>query len=86
MSDQPARSVTVSNLATGAEITYVGITPYQAVICAYAHSLGDYNTWEYRNKYRFLVVSGRLSYSCGDWAALKENWRELVTPADVTLK
>ena len=50
----------VLNLNTGEHITYVGLTPYQAVIAAYAQSLGNMNTWQYEEKYARLVQVGRF--------------------------
>ncbi len=49
--------VDVMNLAQGSVSTYVGISPRQAVIAAYAQSKGDFNTWDYA-KYERLVESG----------------------------
>lgn len=49
----------VIELGTNNVFTYAGITPYQAVISAYAQSLGDYNTWQYDKKYAPLVKVGK---------------------------
>jgi hypothetical protein len=51
--------------------TYVGITPREAVIAAYAQSLGDNNTEGYERKYGKKVKEGVLGISCGDFAARK---------------
>lgn len=57
------------NLATGEERTYVGLSPEQAAMAAYAQQHGDWNTWDYEAKYQHLVKStGLLKCSCGDWA------------------
>jgi hypothetical protein len=60
----------VFHLSTGAEITY-SCSPKDAVIAAYAQSLGDYNTWQYQEKYgaRVRLANGR-TWSLGDFAAI----------------
>lgn len=60
----------VVNLATG-EIRDYSCEPRLAVICAYAQSRGDNNTWEY-HKYEPLVKESERFYFCGDWAVSKE--------------
>ena len=54
-------------------MTYVGLTPRQAVIAAYAQSIGDNGTWEYEKRYSDKVYEGRVSVACGDFAARKTN-------------
>jgi hypothetical protein len=51
--------------------TYVGITPREAVIAAYAQSLGDNNIDGYERNYSKKVKEGTISVSCGDFAARK---------------
>lgn len=61
---------TVVNLRTGAEQIYT-TDAVSAVIAAYAQARGDYNTWDYRQRYEALVTrgpSGR-TVACGDFAA-----------------
>ena len=60
--------VKVLNLATGEWRTYVLLTPREAVIAAHAQSQGDFNTWDYQEKYKNLVrVSDTgKTLSCGD--------------------
>lgn len=67
-------TVTVYNLDNPDRIVYyAGITPAQAVMCAYAQmDRRDFNTWEYENKYSSLVKESELMYFCGNWAAYKE--------------
>lgn len=67
--DEP--SVTVLNLATGREQRFT-CSPREAVIAAHAQSLRDWNTWDYREKYDHLVREGGVTFSCGDFAAMKE--------------
>lgn len=56
------------NLKTGQYgPVYVGLSPQEAVIAAYAQEHGDYNTWEYFDKYKVLVERGKLTITCGDW-------------------
>lgn len=64
-------STSVLNLSTGDSITYT-CEPREAVIAAYAQSLGDYNTWDYAERYGNLVTEGRVSIACGDFSAMKE--------------
>ncbi len=49
--------------------TYSGISPRDAVIAAHAQSLGDFNTWEYEDRYGRLVRSGRETVGCGNFCA-----------------
>jgi hypothetical protein len=62
--------VTVHNLATDDQYIFVGLTPRQAVISAYAYANGDCRTWEYESRYGSLVTTGRKSAACGDFSAL----------------
>lgn len=62
----------VLNLATGQTQTYVGTTPREAVIAAYAQARRDFNTWTYEARYGHLVTVGQHSVACGDFAAQKE--------------
>lgn len=68
---------TVMNLNTGADSIYT-CPPAEAVIAAYAQSLGDWNTWDYQKRYGHMliradsrVISGRVIVSCGDFAAIE---------------
>ena len=60
----------VRNLYTG-EMRVYSCAPFQAVVSAYAQSKGDYNTWQYRERYWDNVDAGNVSFCCGDWAALR---------------
>jgi hypothetical protein len=62
----------VLDLSTGDKRIYSSITPTEAVIAAHAQSLGDYNTWTYKNKYGALVREGKYSVGCENQAVLKE--------------
>lgn len=62
--------MTVFNLSNDEEREYIGITPREAVIAAYAQSKGDWSTWQYEERYGKLVEQGKLSVACGDWCAL----------------
>ena len=64
-------SVRVLNLSTQQEQVYT-CSPKEAVIAVYAQSLGDWNTWDYAEKYSSFVMEGKVSFSCGDFAAMKE--------------
>jgi hypothetical protein len=67
-----AHPVVVLNMATGQQVTYVGIAPEVAVLCAYAqYTRNDYNTWEYRERYGSMRRTGVAGYYCGDWAVPK---------------
>jgi hypothetical protein len=63
---------TVFNLATGDEAIY-SLPPFEAVVAAHEQlTRGNYNTWDYRKPMEHgLLKIGKLSVSCGDWAALK---------------
>lgn len=62
--------VTVVNLATGDEQTFF-CAAREAVIAAYAQSRGDFNTWDYEERYGAKVVCGRITWGLGDFAALE---------------
>jgi len=57
------------NLRTGKEITFIGITPSEAVIAAHAQEHGNWNTWEYTQD-KYPVEFGEKSCICGDWCCL----------------
>lgn len=63
--------VEVMDLATGEFTdTFVGITPAEAVMAAYAQNKHrDFNTWDYYRKYSSKVVFGARSVECGNFAA-----------------
>ncbi len=59
-------------------------SPREAVIAAYAQHKsknskgvwqGDFNTWDYKNKYNTLVEEGENTLLCGDFSVFK-NGRE----------
>jgi hypothetical protein len=54
----------VMNLMTGEVQTYT-CSPEEAVIAAYAQSLGDWNTWDYNEKYKDKVEYAQFSVACG---------------------
>lgn len=60
----------VINLRTGEERFYT-CSAHEAVVCAYAQERGDWNTWEYEQRYGKLVEESERCVFCGDWAALK---------------
>lgn len=63
-------TVRVLNLSTDAERIYEGIMPKEAVIAAFAQAeRKDYNTWDYETRYTAQVLTGRFTYSLGDWCA-----------------
>ncbi len=64
--------VDVVNLSTDVRMTFVGVTPRQAVMAAFAQSHGDFNTWDYEKKYGPSVKEGKATFSCGNWCALKQ--------------
>lgn len=66
------KSVTVHNLIKDTEHVYEGITPEQAVIAAYAQSLGDWNTWDYASKYGHLVKRRGTTVFINDFAATEK--------------
>jgi len=63
---------TVKNLADGSTQVYSCCKPKEAVVCAYAQSKGDFNTWNYDSKYSNLVEESELCYLCGDFCVYKE--------------
>lgn len=66
----PVPVVTVFNLLTGEYgSTYVGISPAEAVVAAHAQSLGDYNTWDYTEKYGHLIRHNGDHVLCGVFTA-----------------
>lgn len=65
--------VIVVNLATGERLYYGGIKPSNAVAAAYAQAQGDWNTWDYRAKYKSMLKFGNLTVACGDFVARRES-------------
>jgi len=51
------------------------LDPVDSVIAAYAQSLKDFNTWDYRGKYFDALVWGTNTVACGDFIALL-NWED----------
>lgn len=70
-------AVTVMNLSTTEKILYT-CSPREAVIAAYAQhpgtppAIGDWNTWDYAQRYNHLVEEGKETLLCGDWSAFKD--------------
>lgn len=64
-------TVPVHNLATGETVQYVGPSPRECVIAAYAQERRDWNTWDYARRYSHLVEEGPSTFLCGDWVARK---------------
>lgn len=66
--------VVVHNLLSiNDEMTFVGISPEQAVVAAYEQSRGNFNTHDYpspENHPQFRECT--VSVSCGDFSALKD--------------
>lgn len=61
----------VMDLRTGEYVGWWTIPPKEAVIAAYAQfEKEDYNTWLYEERYSHMLVRGRYSVACGDYAAL----------------
>ena len=46
--------------------------PAEAVVAAYAQSSGDFNTWDYDNKYNHLLEYGKHTILCGDFSVFKD--------------
>ncbi len=65
-------TVEVHNLKLDFRATYVGITPRQAVMAAYAQDRKDFNTWDYERRYGHLIKTGMTTVRCGDFYALIE--------------
>jgi hypothetical protein len=63
-------SVEVFNMSNNDTRTYVGITPREAVIAAYAQEHSDWNTWDYSKK-EFPIEDGAVYICCGHWCASK---------------
>jgi hypothetical protein len=64
--------VRVLNLGTGESVYYSEITPEEAVRAAFAQSLKDWSTWEYKNKYKVRRSPSRRTVSCGDFTAMSK--------------
>ena len=60
------KTIEVLNLRTWDKMTYVGLSPIEAVIAAHAQSRGDWNTWNYK-QYRYDIECGKGIVTCGDW-------------------
>jgi hypothetical protein len=60
----------VRNLETSEVFVYT-LPPREAVMCAYAASRNDYNTWQYEERYGHLVTVGKSGKTvhCGTCSA-----------------
>lgn len=68
--------VTVRDLRSDLKITYVGISPKMAVVCAYeTFDRHNYNDWTYDFSKARVSKSGK-TVSCGDFCALMEQENE----------
>ena len=75
------------NLSTGEERTYVGLSPEQTAMAAYAQQHGDWNTWDYETKYKHLVKkTGLLKCGCGDWSVCVMTESEMLSKHDAERK
>jgi hypothetical protein len=61
----------VRNLSTLETKEYT-CSPRDAVTAAYAQEHGDFNTWNYEQKYGLLIRERRACYGLGDWATFKD--------------
>jgi hypothetical protein len=61
----------VRDLLDPTHVQMYSCTPREAVIAAYAQSLGDWNTWQYAERYSECVVEGNHTVACGDFCAMK---------------
>jgi hypothetical protein len=62
----------VMNLITQEKQAYT-CEPREAVIAAYAQSMGDFNTWEYEEKYgKLLIKVGSYTFMCGDFSVFQD--------------
>ena len=65
-------SVDVMNLSTGDIVSFINLTPKEALIATFEQQeRHNYKTWEYDfNKY--VINEGKLTISLGDWAVFKD--------------
>ena len=63
--------VTVMNLCNREKMVY-SCNPRMAVICAYAQSNGNFNTWDYEKIYGKLVEESKTTFLCGDFSSFKD--------------
>ena len=85
---RPAIMITLAiNLDTEEERTYVGLSPEQTAMAAYAQQHGDWNTWDYEAKYKHLVKkTGLLKCGCGDWSVCVMTESEMLSKHDAERK
>jgi hypothetical protein len=62
---------TVFNLGTGEYEGTWSTLPDIAVLCAYAQSINDWNSWSYEERYGHLVRRSREIVACGDFSAVR---------------
>jgi hypothetical protein len=58
------------NLRTGGELVFVGITPEEALIAAYAQERNDCATWGCAGRCGRLIERGRRTMACCDWCVM----------------
>jgi len=70
---QTVKTVTVINLMTEDEISYVGVPVHEAVVLAYFYHLKNYSPCTVDQKMKMVKNELRLgekTISCGNWCAL----------------
>ena len=69
--------VTVRNKRSKDILVYVGPSPKEAVMAAYAQEeKHDFCTWEYKNNYEKLAVRTTTGWRCGKWEAKDSETQE----------
>lgn len=70
-------TTTVMNLATGHTLTFVGCSPKDAVLSAYAQGRGDWATWLYEERYANVlgrrVTEDHTTWLAGDYSAVERH-------------
>jgi len=65
--------VTVMNLSTSEKHYYTAsLHPKDAVIACYAQSKNDWNTWDYNQRYAYLLEEEKYTYFIGDFSVFKD--------------
>lgn len=61
----------VTDMRTGGTLTFVGVTPREALVAAHGHRERNGNTWTHKALYDHMVEEGRHFLFLGDLAVRK---------------
>ncbi len=58
------------------DFVHYSCTAEEAVMAAHAQAHGDFNTWDYHERYGSLLTHGNRTVACGDYIAVRDDLEE----------